>query len=460
MKAILKWNAELAKSIWLELSMQRLIAMPAIIGLISLLIITSASHDEVRSMLHYVAIGGIVLLGMLWGVKTSADAILDEYNEKTWDWQKMSVIGPWKLAWGKLFGSTIYNWYGAGICFLIYILTSFGADDPLKELKIGLLLLIGMISVHGLMILISLQMIRKNDGRSKIKSNRIFISGLLVVGFVSRLFSASFFDSFETSLSWYGLVSGGIDITIVGAIFYCCWIVAGLYRAMRAELQFSDAPVWWVAFMLSSFFMHYGYFAPVEKLGFAGGVSAALFLTFSEFLFLLYFMALSEPKDIVNFRLLETSWTSGNRKTFFQNLPLWLTSLPLVFIFGILAVVFMNMAFAGSQVEDFLKSLHIRSSGKSYMGMIAIFGFVLRDLGILLLLNFSDRRKRADSALLIYLLLLYVLLPLLTRDWGIGAAFYPNFAANNIVMVAFPVAEAAVVLFLLQRRWKEIRLSA
>jgi hypothetical protein len=314
--------------------------------------------------------------------------------------------------------------------------------------------------VHGLVILMSLQMIRKNNGRAKIKGNRVFIPLIILIGIVSKIPAASLMDTFTDNFGWYGIVTGTMNITIISSLFYCMWIVAGVYRAMRSELQFSDAPVWWLVFMISSFFMHYGYVATVDSISFAAGVAIAMFFTFAEFSLILYFLALSEPKDIMNFRLLETSWKSGDKKTFFQNLPLWLTTLPMVFIFGLLAVIFLNMALKGTVVEEIYRKLWMEGQGRSFLLLIAIFGFIIRDLGILLLLNFSNRSNRADSALLIYLLLLYVLLPFLTRGNGIGAAFYPGITENSLVLVAFPVIEAAVVLFFLQRRWKQIRLAA
>jgi hypothetical protein len=460
MKGLLKWNPEFTKNIWLEFSTQRIIVMPVIIGLIAALIVMSGGYDSYKT-LHTAAMAGIALLGFLWGIKTSADAILDEYNEKTWDWQRMSVIGPWKLAWGKLFGSTGYNWYGAGICFVIYLATSFSYDDVMKEIQSGLLMLIGMVSVHGLMILVSLQLIRKSDGRTKIKSNRIFISGIILMSFLVNIFSSRFLDSFETEITWYGLVRGNMNLMTLNAVFYCAWIIAGLYRAMRAELQFSDAPVWWLSFIGSSFLLHYGYFAGMERVGLAGGISAAAAITFVEFGALLYFLALSEPKDIVNLRLLENSYKAGDRKTLLQNLPLWITTLPVVFLLGFIAVLFFNMEVKGSLLEDIYREFKLAGAGRSFMALFAVYGFVLRDLGILLLLNFSNRSKRADSAWMVYLLVLYVLLPLLAHQsgLGIGAAFYPDFTANGLVMVVFPLAEAAVVLYLVVKRWREIKVQ-
>jgi hypothetical protein len=56
MRYIPKWNPELAKNLWTEFSPQRLVAMPAIIGLITLLLFTNFD-DEVSAWktIHYVS---------------------------------------------------------------------------------------------------------------------------------------------------------------------------------------------------------------------------------------------------------------------------------------------------------------------------------------------------------------------------------------------------------------------
>ena len=87
MKNILKFNPELAKNIWLELSPQRLVTMPAILLLFVFLIFSlNAGEENPWTTVHYFSFYGFIFIGILWGMKSSSDAILDEYNEKTWDW--------------------------------------------------------------------------------------------------------------------------------------------------------------------------------------------------------------------------------------------------------------------------------------------------------------------------------------------------------------------------------------
>ena len=111
MQSILQRNPEFAKNIWLEITPSRLIVMPLALGLI-FIVGAILPHDNLYERLGTVATYAFRVIMLIWAVKPAADSIIDEYNGSTWDWQKMSLIGPWKMTWGKLFGSTIYNWYG------------------------------------------------------------------------------------------------------------------------------------------------------------------------------------------------------------------------------------------------------------------------------------------------------------------------------------------------------------
>ena len=106
----MKLNPELQRNLWLELSTARLLSMAFILGLIFLL--CSMANARAVAM---VALGMFGLLTILWGSGMASDAILDEVREHTWDMQKMTSINPWEMCWGKLFGGTIYAWYGGVI---------------------------------------------------------------------------------------------------------------------------------------------------------------------------------------------------------------------------------------------------------------------------------------------------------------------------------------------------------
>ena len=87
MRTLLKYNAEFAKNVWLEISPMRLIAMPAVIGLVLLVLYTNASDNpnDFYKTVHEVSLGGFVIIGLIWGMKNAADSIINEHNESTWD---------------------------------------------------------------------------------------------------------------------------------------------------------------------------------------------------------------------------------------------------------------------------------------------------------------------------------------------------------------------------------------
>jgi hypothetical protein len=394
----------------------------------------------------------------VWGLKNAADSVLDEYNDKTWDWQRMSIIGPWKLAVGKLFGSTIYNWYITVIAFVFYIVSASSMRDSVQELKIGLFALIVMVIIHGLMIMLSLLTLRRNDGRTKIRSNRIFMIGFSIALLLYLFYQRTFRDmlgSGTIDFSWYGIVDSPIDIALLNALFYCGWVIAGLYRSMRAELQFTDKPIWWLAFMVTSFLFQFGFTYSSQTVNLPGAIALTSAGAFFQTVVMMYFLALSEPKDIVNFRLLMRSWRNRDFDTFWRNIPLWLTTLPVAFIFGLLSAIFFPVAKATE--EGGTNWFILNESGNVFFLLIAAFGFILRDLGMLLLLSFSTRPRRASGAMLVYLLVLYILLPGLTQKLGFILLFWPDTNIDPpVLMILFPLVEAGIVLFLLRNRWKQI----
>jgi len=462
MKNILKFNPELAKNIWLELSLQRLITMPAILLLFVFLIFSlNSGAENPWTTVHYFSFYGFIFIGILWGMKSSSDAILDEYNDKTWDWQKMSSIGPWKLAVGKLIGSTIYNWYGAIICWGLFMYSATYTSQPKAEFKTGFLLVTIMLGLHGLMILIALQLIRRTNANTKIKSNRIFLFGILFAGILSSIFS--YFTLFGSSkmmqLTWYGIAIPTLDFLLFTSIIYTIWIFAGLYRSMRTELQFTDPPSWWLFFLIFHFIFQYGFFLPEGKMVDLSAISTTLTLLFVETILLTYLLALSENKDIVLFRKLINALKSSDFPTFYKYIPLWLITLPIAKIAGFLLLLFLLIFDENQLLKPFLKEYGLTNKVEIAGFYFAILLFALRDLGILLLLNFSNRPQRADTSMLVYLVLIYLILPILTSGLEISVILYPDITQGIIPLIGFPMIEALAVIYFLVKKWQEISLN-
>ena len=112
-------NPELRRYLWLELTTARLVAMPLVISALGLLAGASAWEAgqptggvDVLQAISAGAVTCFVLLVLLWGTRLAAGAVVREVADRTWDQQRLSSVGAWDMAWGKLFGSTVYVWYG------------------------------------------------------------------------------------------------------------------------------------------------------------------------------------------------------------------------------------------------------------------------------------------------------------------------------------------------------------
>ena len=61
-------NPELVRNLWLEITPQRLVATPAVLGLIFAVAFTAAGTDALRTTAWWMGLG----LGVIWGARQAA----------------------------------------------------------------------------------------------------------------------------------------------------------------------------------------------------------------------------------------------------------------------------------------------------------------------------------------------------------------------------------------------------
>ncbi len=116
-------NPELLRHVWLEINPHRLIAMPVVLTLIFFMAYSMNDYNFGIPLSH-TALWIFGAIGLLWGARVASDAVAEELRDKTWDTQMMSAMEPWSMTWGKLFGSTVYTWYGSVLCLLVFAFNS------------------------------------------------------------------------------------------------------------------------------------------------------------------------------------------------------------------------------------------------------------------------------------------------------------------------------------------------
>ena len=106
-------------------------------------------------------------------------------------------------------------------------------------------------------------------------------------------------------------------------------------------------------------------------------------------------------------------------------------------------------------MKTILKDYSITSKIELVGFYLAILLYVVRDLGILLLLNFSNRPQRADTSMLVYLVLIYLILPTLTSGLGISVILYPDITQGIIPLIGFPLVESIAVVYFLVKKYQD-----
>jgi hypothetical protein len=232
-------NPEFKRYALLELTLHRLIAMPAILGLILFFVSVTGDVDTIAQT----ALWGIGLLSILWGGRQATDSVAEEMQNATWDWQRMSIQSPWALTWGKLLGSTIYTWYGVAWCAAVYIIAIIINQTNLNEAITLLLLTLGLgVSVQTFGLLLSLHFAHRQGTITHRTSMGIHALLVLCSIFVIPM-SFSIIANLDP-LVWYGFAFESSLFSILSLSFLMFWALLGAYHLMRLELQFSNTP--WV----------------------------------------------------------------------------------------------------------------------------------------------------------------------------------------------------------------------
>ena len=452
-------NPELRRNFWLELTPQRLIAMPVVLGLIFALAYTALSNTPyaVAEVARYI----FLILAILWGTRRAAASIAGEVREGTWDWQRMSALEPWAMGWGKLFGSTSFAWYGGAICLVVYV-----AFQPSSTPASQILLSVGSLIGAGLLgqavaMGAALAWLRKIRPGRRVPVTLCQVLGIVAgysPSYVSSDLSSVPASTHAAELSWYGWQVGVEMLVTLSVLLFLGWALVGVWRMMQAELQVRMRPWAWLAFTVFAMVYVDGFVLGecFECRDYLAGWLNVPYVVAAVSLYLALFLG---AKDVVRSRGLLAALRDGKWRRGLSLMPFSLPALLLFLLIGAVLVV-VSLVAPQSTVLSAL-GITILDSDFVVIGVLAHFGFVLRDVCLLLALNFGDRRQRADMAVAIYLVVLYFLLPgiagSLEIDW-MAALFVPVVADWQWLSIFSAGVQALAALAFLARRWRRVEL--
>jgi hypothetical protein len=434
-------NPELLRNLWLEASPFRL----ALIAGLLFLVFAAGSVAPAQMMTsHGAALGLYWFFAVLWGTRSAALSVVVEIRERTWDSQKLSAIGPWTMVWGKLFGSTAANWFGALICLLFLLVPMARETGPGPALLYGLILLSLGVFAQGVALLSSLALIRRQTGNWRLDTFLCQVAGIGAAFAYYSLWSSigAFERSGMQSVLWWGHAYTLGSFHLVSLLLFLAWVLVGCWRVMRAELRFANGPYVWLAYLA---------YAAVYSAGFETAIGARLreqvqipvgslplALAGLSLMTSAYGMAFLEPKDPVRLRWLGEQICARRFHAAFLAMDCWMLSYAATLLVGLVLVAL----WAGTpQVA---------------LAVLAMLGFLTRDICIFLLGRFLAGPK-GDFVALAILAALYLMLP--TVFWRANLGFLLLPASQNagaLPVVAAWIQAAALVWWVIHAiRYRE-----
>ena len=502
-------NPELLRNLRLEFSVQRLIAMPVILAVIFALI-WFTELGESAERLYSGAVIVLYLIVLLWGVRKSAGSLAGELANNTWDAQRLSGMSAGELLSGKLLGAASYPLYGAAICVCTALVATFGFDGgSTRQELLAHLLILALALVFAFLVAAVLMMRRM--GRTGVSVTLCQIITLLLVfyfPFVSPIYvnEEMFLESadvlaqgsplmwlspvFGRGAIWYGFEFSAFAFRVLTLSLLVFWAVLAARNILRIELQYRS-----IGWMLAGFMLFcILYFGGLVYLDFAWitenadapsflrkiypvtlhGILVALVVAY-----LVMFLAPKSENELQRFLV-----AIGSRapRAAAVDAPPWLVGVAVVFLVFLahaavvallpsspananLNELFDEIKFVANTPLDMLGQIIVAAvsnpaSWSVPLGLLGFLGLLVRDLALVLLLNLDRNSGRGDLTALVYLLVLYLVLPglLYAIDMGSSVAYLlPSVRFGDLDALAVHWLQAVFVTGFFVWRWRQIR---
>ncbi len=435
-------NPELLKSVWLEVSPARMIVMPVVLILVILLSTVMGTEGEVdvyrRTLGALKGFMAVVLL--IYGSWQAAQSYLNEVNDNTWIFQRMSSITPWNMLIGKLIGGTLYAWYGGILAAIAYLVTAAGAPAASMDRVVISTPLLDVCAIfltaflaHAVSLLAAFQMAERNPIKSRL--NSFFAIG--VGGIFWFYFTAYYVPNMN---DWWRMGYVASDIYLVSLVVFSVFAILGLHNRIKQELQHATLP--WVLFLFLIFMALY-------VAGFGIREEDGLLQIFAVAIGLLGLSTLAlagaEATDLSRLRHLRMLAAEGRWRRFLELVPQWAVGGAIFSVFAVFGL-FLQMTDANASAEILGRAGRFQfQPGKLWL-------LLLRDIGIVLWLSSALKRRHADLIICATLLILYVFLPLIfgSLQWDAAMASLLPVQTGEVSLVmtyGLVVLQSGAVLF-------------
>jgi hypothetical protein len=434
-------NPEFRRNVWLELSPRRVITMTVVL----VLAFFAAAVSGTTWLPLSTAVTLYYFIVVFWGSRNAALSVVGEIRDRTWDFQRLSALGAGEMTWGKLFGATIFNWYGGAICLVVILAYRVAHEGPVAGfISLVYFVVIGLIAQSAALLSSLIAAMRRQ------RHTQLEVFAYQVIGIIAAFFAYDVWKIADPGsaivgqlrpvdyIPWWGQSFDARAFLLTSLAIFAGWMLLGCYRAMRLELKMPNGPFVWLAFLLFMGIYVAGFDAWLPKssaISVRDAIALRLALAGTTFAVLTYIMVLLEPKDRVLYRWMGAELAQGHLGRIAWAMQGWMMSCKAAFIVGIALIVWLVH-------ED-------ATPAALFIG--SVLGFLLRDVAIFILLQTLPGPRRGDFAAVVTLFALYVLAPAIADGLELKQAlvvFYPQLSTPVWLSPAVAWAEAIVVVSL------------
>ncbi|MBI3675319.1 MAG: hypothetical protein HY243_01710 [Proteobacteria bacterium] len=432
-------NPEFRRNLWLELTPRRMTLMVVILALAFFAAALTGQYRPagLAEFLYYMIV-------VIWGARNAAISVVGEIRDRTWDSQRLSSLGAGEMMWGKLFGSTIYNWFGGAICLAVLLIYGFANNGLVATILDAIYYVAVGIVAQSASLLASLVAVRRRQSHTRFEIFTYQVAGLIAAlgafyiweaadpagSLVPRKLPTDF-------IPWWGQRLDARVFLLISLAIFTSWTLVGCYRQMRLELKMRNGPWVWASFLIFMGLYVAGFDAWLTqdpKMADWSTVALRLALAATTYATFTYVMVLLEPKDRVLYRWLGTQLRGGRLDRFLGSAQAWMTSYLATVTVSIALIVWIGV----SRPDALWAQAFI----------VSCLGFLTRDAGIFVLFQTFPGRWRGDFGAVIVLFALYALVPAVLDGLGLKAAlalFYPQSTEPVWLCAAAAWAQALVV---------------
>lgn len=251
-------NPEFQRQLWLNWRPSLLAWSLGLCLLVLALPVALSAPKNLPGSLSMTALAGLWIAAVIYGSVLAGRSLAEEASQNTWDWQRLSALSPWQMAWGKLLGATLPAWlYVLWFAMASAAIATVWVLEPLQmhhTIALAVLWGLGLQTWAMNSVLMSWGLQDRPVNRRRAALVPLLLLFFIPGPFISHVYNGMTSSNPEPVL-WWGMEVGGLGLAyLAGALVLGLGLLA-LWRQLCTRLDVRTLPwAWPLGLALTGFF--------------------------------------------------------------------------------------------------------------------------------------------------------------------------------------------------------------